>query len=131
MKSRMFVELETSPTSGYISVRKMFFEEDLEYEYETDIEAAKYFGFRRKVETLEGYKLRFIELDVNFDGRKRKITEEDILHSLEQQGLLTKKGGGMFGDFYAMNASLEDQLDKQLKQRKELINNGQYVVIAS
>lgn len=129
MKANVYIQLEESPSSGYISVKDAIFENNIKGAYEEDIESAKKYGFRKKIEVFEGFKLKYILLEVNFDGRSG-IKEEDVKLSLVKQSLAFKSGESMFGSHCLPTEQLKEILNKQLEQRKELINNGKYKVIA-
>lgn len=107
----LYVELEESVSSDYISVNKMFHESDLQNEYDKLVEILTL----HKVDapTMEEFEERYILINVKYDGRKRSISESDVLKTLEDKGYLKKVGGSMLGGFYL-------KTDK-LKVRKELI----------
>lgn len=119
MKANVFARLEISKSSGYISINKVFFEKELHEEYEGMVTTMKEFGHNRW-ETIEGYELMFILVNVSYDGRKKRVTEEDILKSLEKANLAEKIGSSMFGGFYKPTEELETLLKNRLNKRKLL-----------
>ena len=129
MKRNVYVQLEESPSSGYISIKGAVPEANIEESYRDLIKNGKLFGSRKKEEAFEGFKLRYIHIEVNHDGRKG-IKNHDILQSLSSHNLAIKKGESMFGGFYLPTNKLKSMLEKQLSKRKELINNNVYEVIA-
>ncbi|MBM7598136.1 hypothetical protein JOC34_000493 [Virgibacillus halotolerans] len=130
MKANAYVKIEESPSSGYISINEIILENYIDESYRENIESAKEFDFRNKVETLEGHKLKYFFMTVEFDGRKKSIAENDIKQSLEKQGLVTKVGSSMFGGYYLPTEYLQTTLKEQLNKRKELISQGKYELIA-
>ena len=129
MKRNVYVQLEESPSSGYISIEGAVPEASIEKSYRDGIKNAKLFGFSKKKEAFEGFKLKHIHIEVNYDGRKG-IKNHDILQSLSSQNLAIKKGESMLGGFYLPTNKLKSMLEKQLSKRRELINNNVYEVIA-
>ena len=129
MKEIVYIKVEESPSSGYISIQDVVSEDNLKEAYQNDIENAKHFGFRKKVETFKGFKLQYILIEVKYDGRKG-IKEEDVLQSLDNQDLVIQKGSSIFGGFYLPTEKLKLTLEDQLSKRKELINQGLYESIA-
>ncbi|MGM9986363.1 MAG: hypothetical protein ACI35O_03950 [Bacillaceae bacterium] len=117
MKANIFVKIEISKSSGYIWIDKMFHESDIESEYEDMIDAAKKFG-QTKWETIEGFKLSYLHVNVEFDGRKKGIGTDDVLKSIANEGLAEKVGSTMLGDFYKPTEKLEIMLSEQLTKRK-------------
>lgn len=117
MKASVFVKIEISKSSGYIWIDKMFHEHDLESEYEDMIEAVKKFG-QTRWETIEGFKLIYLNVNVEFDGRKKNISTDDVLKSIAKEGLAEKVGSSMLGDFYIPTEELENILSDQLTKRK-------------
>lgn len=132
MKTNIYVDLKILE-SGYVYVENFKFEESIEEHYEESKEFSKKFN-HNKCETLKGYKLRYLFLEVEFDGRKRKVTDQNIYSSMEKLGFCNVLNGSkdnLFGGYYMPTDKLKDLLDNQLKQRKELIDNGHYVELLS
>lgn len=95
MKENVYVHVDESPSSGYISINRAVAEGSMEDLYRDVIKNAELFGFRRKAESFEGFKLQHVHIEVSYDGRKG-IKDHDILQSLTKQGLAIKKGESMF-----------------------------------
>lgn len=131
MEANLYVKLEIlKETSGYIHIEDAIIDEHIEDDYRRSLEISRGFG-HGKSESFQGHKLKYIYVPVTYDGRKRSISNNDVLQSLEREGLAYKvASGGMFSDYYKPTDKLNDMLEEQLKQRKELINNGEYKVIA-
>lgn len=129
MKASVYVKIKISPSSGYILINEIILENEICNEYNYVKERRKEFGFSGKIETIEGFKLQYILTEVEYDGRKRKITENDVLSSLEKQGLAKKVGESMFGGFYLPTEKLKEILRNQYNQRKELVNKGEYELV--
>lgn len=132
MKTNVYVDIEILE-SGYVYINSFNHEDHIEECYEE----SKNFSIRMnrdKCETLEGYKLKYLSLEVEFDGRKRKVTKQNIYSSMKNLGFCNIVKGSednMLGAFYLPTGKLKNLLANQLKQRKELINNGYYVELAS
>ncbi|WP_099301869.1 hypothetical protein [Bacillus sp. Marseille-P3800] len=129
MKTNLLVKLEINQENEYVRVLKIERESQIMDCHNADIESAKDFGFRKKVESLEGFKLQFIPLVVEYDGRKRIITEQNVLSALEKEGLAIKVGDNIFGGYYKATNELKEMLNVQLGKRKKLINDGLYIAI--
>ena len=108
----LYVELEESIASDYVSVIKMFHESDLQNQYKQTVEILSSHGVEPP--SLEEFKNCYILVDVKYDGRKRYISESDVLKTLEDKGYLKKVGESMFGGFYLKT--------NKLKVRKEVIS---------
>jgi uncharacterized protein YbbK (DUF523 family) len=119
MKTKVYVMLEESPSSGYITIKRMFHESELNEEYNYHVELLTKYDKNRRVESLEGFKLQHILVNVKYDGRKG-IQDEDILKSLKTQGLVTQHGSCMFGGFYKPTDELKAILNDQYNRRKVL-----------
>lgn len=126
MKANVYVNFEfrgqrSLPKDEYLSINKMIHESDIEDYYSQLLETYRNWG-RDKAESLEGFKLSYLFLTVEFDGRKRKITDQDILKSMVKQGYAIDTGtGSIFGNFCYPTKKLVNQLDEQFKTRKQLI----------
>jgi len=119
MKVNVYIELKESKSSGYASISNMFYEDQIENEYNSYVESSKMFGGR--YESYEGYKLRHHLVSVGFDGRK-EVKKDDIMKSLESQGLIYEVSeGGMFGACYMKTDELKQIEKEQFNKRKELV----------
>ncbi|WP_405101511.1 hypothetical protein [Oceanobacillus sp. FSL H7-0719] len=130
MKANAYVRIEESPSSGYISIEDIVLESYINNKYEDVKESHKQFGFTDRMEVLEGFKLKYVLIEVEYDGRKRSISEEDVKESLSKQSLAIKVDESMFGGYYLPTDKLKLILSDQLKQRKELVAQGLYEKIA-
>jgi len=127
MKANIYVSVKPKMDEN-IYIDTMIHESDIEEYHNDHLESSKKFG-GDKAESLEGFKLTYLYVkNVEFDGRKKKITQDDIKKALEKQGYATYTGTtSMFGGFYRPTEKLINQLNDQLKTRKQLINDGIFV----
>jgi len=120
MKKNLYVMVKQSSQTEYVSIDRMFHENNLGKEYKGLLDFKKLIGSNR-VETLEGYKLTYILIRVDYDGRKGSINEYDILKSMQNQGLLYEASeGGIFGGYYKMTDDLRKMMHIQFLKRKDL-----------
>ena len=117
MKANLFIHLNVSET-GYIIIKEMFYEGKIMERYKDMVETAKMFN--AKAESFEGFKLRYLFITVEYDGRRKQITENDVIKSLEKQGLAKKIGDNIFGGYYKITDKLKAILDDQMNKRKAL-----------
>jgi hypothetical protein len=124
MKTNIYISLKPKMDEN-IYIDNMIHEYEIEEKYNNHVEFAKKWG-KDKTESLKGFKLTYLYLEnVEYDGRKRKITQDDINKTLEKQGYATFTGAGsMFGGYYRPTEKLINQLNEQLETRKQLINEG-------
>jgi len=128
-KVDVYARLKESPSSGYLYVEDMILQCDIEVNYNRFLEDRGKYGITGKCETLEGYKLQHVLIAVEYDGRKNSINKNDILKALCKQKLAEKVGECMIaGDYCLPTDELKTILDNQLNQRKELINNGHFII---
>ena len=118
-KAKLYVDFKISPSSDYISIEGMFIAPELESEYKAHEGIMKSLGVV-KYECIKGFELKYLLIDVKYDGRSRKISNDDILNSFESAGLATKKGSSIFGGFYKPTEKLKSTMESQLKKRKGL-----------
>ena len=72
-----------------------------------------------RCESFESYKLWFVFLTVEYDGRKKSISEQDIMKAMEKAGYAQNTGfSSIFGDYYKPTSELENLLAAQLHKRK-------------
>jgi hypothetical protein len=122
MKVNLFIQLWESKETGYVQIDSMMYESDIEEAYNSHVEFANKYT-NSKTECFEGYKLSYLFLNVEYDGRQKRITTDDVMISLEKQGLITLVSeGGIFGGYYRKTDKLNEMLNNQLKKRKELVN---------
>lgn len=117
MKADFYVSIEILE-SGYIYVNSIKDEEDILNSYENHVDFAKRVG--AKTECLEGFKKKYIHLNVKFDGRKG-VKESDVMEALVKEGLALNTGvDSIFGQFHKPTENLKKLLNEQLNQRKQL-----------
>lgn len=101
MKTKLYVQPEILPSSGYVYVDmyRAMLEEEIE----------------------EDYKSRYILLTVQYDGRRKKITQQDVMKAMEKEGLVTNTGtGSIFGNFYLPTNKLKEKL-ATINHRKDRV----------
>lgn len=135
-KTDLYVKLEISPSSGVVYTNERFHESLLEEEYNEAVKAHKGYGWSEKFESLEGYKLQYILLkDVKYDGRKRRVTDDDIGIKLSEMDLtvspkIIKGETPLFGHTFKATEKLETLLSENLNKRKQLIAEGKYILLS-
>ena len=109
MKREVYAEIRKSPVSNYLSIEKKFLKEDLksEHEYENDILIK--WGHENKIRDIRDFEKDFLLINVEYDGRKKEITDEDIFKTMHKNELVERKGESMFGGFYLATDKLNSQ----------------------
>lgn len=109
MKREVYAEIRKSPVSEYLSIEEKFLKEDLksEYEYENDILIK--WGHENRIRKIEDFEKDFLLINVEYDGRTREITDEDIFKTMHKNELVERKGESMFGGFYLATDKLNSQ----------------------
>lgn len=109
MKREIYVKIKKSPESNYLIVDDKFLKEDLksEHEYENDILIK--WGYENKIRKIEDFEKDFLLINVEYDGRTREITDEDIFKTMHKNELVERKGESMFGGFYLATDKLNSQ----------------------
>ena len=109
MKRELYVRVKKSPESNYLIVDEKFLKEDLksEHDYENDILIK--WGYENKIRKIEDFEKDFLLINVEYDGRKREITDEDIFKTMHKNELVERKGESMFGGFYLATDKLNSQ----------------------
>ena len=109
MKRELYVRVKKSPESNYLIVDDKFFKEDLksEHEYENDILIK--WGYENKIRKIEDFEKDFLLINVEYDGRKKEISDEDIFKTMHKNELVERKGESMFGGFYLATDKLNSQ----------------------
>ncbi|WP_257154823.1 hypothetical protein [Bacillus toyonensis] len=97
----------------------MFHKKDLESNYQNYVEICK--GIGNRYESSKGYEISFLLLTVTYDGRKRSITDEDIMKAMVKVGYVTQVGDSMLGGFYLKTPKLTKLLADKLAERKSLV----------
>ena len=109
MKREIYVKIKKSPESNYLIVDDKFLKEDLksEHEYENDILIK--WGHENKIRKIEDFEKDFLLINVEYDGRKKEITDEDIFKTMHKNELVERKGESMFGGFYLATDKLNSK----------------------
>lgn len=109
MKREVYVKIKKSQESNYLIVDDKFLKEDLksEHEYENDILIK--WGYEDKIRDIEDFEKDFLLINVEYDGRKKEITDEDIFMTMNKNELVERKGESMFGGFYLATDKLNSQ----------------------
>jgi hypothetical protein len=121
MKTNVYVKLDVSKESGYAIVKDVVRENAIEESHACYTEALNDIGIdESKIESLEGFKMRYIYLTVNYDGRKG-LYEQDVKSSLEHQGYISLVSeGGIFGGYYVPTEKYNATMEYSTNKRKEL-----------
>lgn len=127
MKTNIYISLKPKMDSN-VYIDEMIHENEIEEIYNNYLNFSKDHKIE-KIESLEGFKLTYLYLEnVEYNGRKKKITQDDICKALEKKGLSIFTGTtSMFGSYYRPTEKLIEQLNNQLENRKQLINNGVFI----
>ena len=109
MKREVYVKIKKSQERNYLIVDDKFLKEDLksEHEYENDILIK--WGYEDKIRDIEDFEKDFLLINVEYDGRKKEITDEDIFMTMNKNELVERKGESMFGGFYLATDKLNSQ----------------------
>ena len=109
MKREIYVKVKKSPESNYLIVDDKFLKEDLksEHEYENDILIK--WGHENKIRKIEDFEKDFLLINVEYDGRKKEITDEDIFMTMHKDNVGERKGESMCGGFYLATDKLNSQ----------------------
>ena len=109
MKREIYIRIKKSPERDYLIVDDKFLKEDLksEHEYENDILIN--WGHENKIRKIEDFEKDFLLMNVEYDGRKKEITDEDVFKTMHKNELVERKGESMFGGFYLATDKLNSQ----------------------
>ena len=129
MTREVYVKLEISPSSDYISRSEMVVKEDIGKEYDRFKGSMKSFKSIHKIEVFEGFKLTYVLMNIEYDGRQRRIKESDIFRSMELKGLVINRGASMFGGYYEPTEKLNQILVTQKEKRIAMVDKGLYVAV--
>ena len=108
MKREVYAEIRKSPVSNYLSIEKKFLKEDLKEEYQFECEILTNWGNENKIRNIEDFEKDFLLINVEYDGRKKEITDEDIFKTMHKNELVERKGESMFGGFYLATDKLNN-----------------------
>ena len=109
MKRELYIKVKKSPVSDYLVVDDKFFKEDLREEYQFECDTLTDWGHENKIRDIDSFKKDFLLVNVEYDGRKRKITDEDIFMTMHKDELVERIGESMFGGFYLATDKLNSQ----------------------
>lgn len=109
MKREVYAEIRKSPASEYLSVENKFFKEDLKSEHEYENNVLIEWGYENKIRSIEDFEKDYLLINVEYDGRKKVITDEDIFKTMLKNELVERKGESMFGGFYEATDKLNNQ----------------------
>lgn len=109
MKREIYVRVKKSPESNYLIVDDKFLKEDLKYEHEHENNILIKWGYENKIRDIEDFEKDFLLINVEYDGRKKEITDEDIFMTMHKNELVERKGESMFGGFYLATDKLNSQ----------------------
>lgn len=109
MKREIYAEIRKSPVSNYLSIEKKFLKEDLKNEYRIEKNILIDWGHKDKIRKIEDFEKDFLLINVEYDGRKKAITDEDIFKTMHKNELVERKGESMFGGFYLATDKLNSQ----------------------
>ena len=116
----IYVEVEINHI-GYVRIMNKFLTDDVDDYYNQYVLDSKKYG-HSKYESKEGYLLRFLNLSVHYDGRKRSIDDNDILRALANEGYAVFVTDSMICDLYRKTDKLVKVLELALHRRKVLAN---------
>ncbi|MGF2715491.1 hypothetical protein ACQUY5_25085 [Bacillus cereus] len=116
MLADVYARISISPTSGYVLVDQMVLAKNIGQKYQEQVSTMQSVG--QRYESFEGYKLTYLRLTVRYDGRKKSISQDDVLEAMESEGLCNKVGSSMLGGFFLKTDELEKKLQEQLYKRK-------------
>ena len=109
MKRELYVRVKKSPESNYLIVDDKFLKEDLKEEYEFECEILINWGHEDRIRKIEDFEKDYLLINVEYDGRTREITDEDIFKTMHKNELVERKGESMFGGFYLATDKLNSQ----------------------
>lgn len=109
MKREIYVKIKKSPESNYLIVDDKFLKEDLKEEYQFEYEILTNWGYENKIRKIEDFEKDFLLINVEYDGRKKVITDEDIFKTMNKNELVERKGESMFGGFYLATDKLNSK----------------------
>ena len=109
MKRELYVRVKKSPVSNYLAVDDMFFKEDLKEAYQFECEVLTNWGQSSKIRNIEDFEKDFLLMNVEYDGRRKEITEEDVFMTMHKDGLVERIGESIFGGYYLATEKLNNQ----------------------
>ena len=109
MKREVYVRVKKSPVSNYLVVDEKFLKEDLKEEYQYECEILTKWGHENRIRNIEDFEKDFLLINVEYDGRTREITDEDIFMTMHKDELVERIGESMFGGYYLATDKLNGQ----------------------
>ena len=128
MKKELYVIVKKSPVSNYLVVDDKFFKEDLKGKYQYECEILTKWGHENKIRNIDSFKEDFLLINVEYDGRKKEITDEDVFMTMLKDELVERKGESMFGGFYLATDKLNNQYTVKNVRQVNLINKIERVI---
>ena len=100
-KKKVFIKLEESKSSGYVSVDSVRRdEEELKEKYQE--KKRIYSEHNLDTEPFEEFKNEYYHITVEYDGRSN-LSKPDILKTMDKKGIIKKIGeGGVLGGYYKL-----------------------------
>ena len=109
MKRELYVRIKKSPVSNYLVVDDKFFKEELKEEYQYECEILTKWGHENKIRDIDNFEKDFLLINVEYDGRKKEITDEDIFMTMLKGELVERIGESIFGGYYLATDKLNSQ----------------------
>ena len=109
MKKELYVRVKKSPVSNYLAVDNKFLKKDLKEEYQYECEILTKWGHENEIRDIDSFKEDFLLINVEYDGRRKELTEEDIFMTMHKDGLVERISESMFGSFYLATDKLNSR----------------------
>ena len=109
MKKELYVIVKKSPVSNYLVVDNKFFKENLKEEYQYECEILTKWGHENEIRDIDNFKKDLLLVNVEYDGRRKEITDEDIFMTMHKDGLVERIDESMFGGFYLATDKLNSR----------------------
>lgn len=125
----IYIQPKINKDHGAVCLTGGILEKDSKNHYNEIIEELKNNSYEQKFECFEGYQLKYILIKrVKFDGRKRKISNDDIGNRMCELGLTTKStDSNIFGHTYYATEKLHELMNENLNKRKNLVEEGKFI----
>ena len=109
MKREVYVRIRKSPESNYLTVSDKFLKEGLKEKYQSECEVLTSWGYKDKIRNIEDFEEDFLLINVEYDGRRKEITGEDIFMTMQKNELVERNGESIFGGYYLATDKLSSQ----------------------
>ena len=109
MKREVYVRVKKSPVSNYLVVDDKFLKENLKEEYQYECEILTKWGHENRIRDIDSFEKDFLLINVEYDGRKKEITDEDIFMTMLKDELVERIGESMLGGLYLATDKLNSQ----------------------